>query len=145
MSPRSQSGYDPVGDPRTGRPPLPDERERMRQSTTDESQDLTAGQGSSQENYEEGGSKSMIRKLATGSSEAAESLRSAKEAVSSQVSEATAAAMERGQALATTAGDEMRNYVDQFVAFARRRPLATAAGAAILGLLIGMFRRGRRD
>ena len=86
----------------------------------------------------------MIRKLATGSSEAAESLRSAKEAVSSQVSEATAAAMERGQALATTAGEEMRNYVDQFVAFARRRPLATAAGAAILGLLIGLFRRGRQ-
>jgi ElaB/YqjD/DUF883 family membrane-anchored ribosome-binding protein len=147
MSPRSQSGYDPVGDPRTGRPPLPDERERLRQATPDETGEMELG-GSSDASVsggedQQGGSQSMIRKIATGSAEATQTLKSAKDAVTTQVSEATSAALERGQALATTASEEMRTYIDQFVSFARRRPLAAVAGAAVLGLLVGLFRRGR--
>src|SRR5215217_9510005 len=36
MSPRNQSGYDPVGDPRTGRPPLPENRDRARRALPEE-------------------------------------------------------------------------------------------------------------
>src|SRR4026208_1709324 len=36
MNRRNQSGYDPVGDPRTGRPPLPEDRDRARRALPDE-------------------------------------------------------------------------------------------------------------
>ena len=36
MNRRNQSGYDPVGDPRTGRPPLPEDRDRARRALPEE-------------------------------------------------------------------------------------------------------------
>lgn len=126
MSPRSQSGYDPVGDARTGRPPLPDEHEGFRQPD---------------ENREEG-SKSVITR---GTEAATQTLRSAGEAVSAQMGAATAAAMERGSALAVSASEHAQTYANEFVALVRRRPLSALAGAAILGLLLGLFRRSRSD
>jgi hypothetical protein len=130
MSPRSQSGYDPVGDARTGRPPLPDEHGGFRQPD---------------ENREEG-SKSVIGRITTRGTEAAtQTLRSAGEAVSAQMGAATAAAMERGSALAVSASEHAQTYANEFVALVRRRPLSALAGAAILGLLLGLFRRSRSD
>lgn len=128
MSPRSQSGYNPVGDARTGRPPLPDEHEASRQFDKDE----------------EDSAKSAIEKIAVRGTEAAtQTLKSAGEAVTAQMSAATAAAMERGSALAVSASEHARTYANEFVALVRRRPLSALAGAAILGLLVGLFRRSR--
>jgi hypothetical protein len=128
MSPRSQSGYDPVGDARTGRPPLPDEHQVSRQPDEDR----------------EDASKSAIGRIATRGTEAAtQTLRSAGEAVTAQVGAATAAAMERGSALAVSASEQAQTYANSFVALVRRRPLTALAGAAILGLLAGLFRRNR--
>jgi hypothetical protein len=130
MSRRSESGYDPVGDPRTGRPPLPDERERSRQPDEIDSGDQT---------------KSAVGRVASGSIEAAQTLRSAGEAVTEQVSAATTAAMERGSALAISASEQVQTYAGELVAFVRRRPLGALAGAVILGLLVGLVRRRRSD
>ena len=130
MSPRSQSGYDPVGDARTGRPPLPDEHGGSRQPD---------------ENREEG-SKSVIGRITTRGTEAAtQTLKSAGETVSAQMGAATAAAMERGSALAVSASAHAQTYANEFVALVRRRPLSALAGAAILGLFLGLFRRSRSD
>jgi hypothetical protein len=112
MNPRNQSGYDPVGDPRTGRPPLPDERDRMREES---SSAMRHGDGSG----------------------VARSLREAGEAVSSRVTEAT----EQGSALASAASGQIQNYTEDLLAFARRRPFAALLGAAVVGLLIGLLSR----
>jgi hypothetical protein len=143
MSPRRQSGYDPVGDPRTGRPPLPDERERARQAMPDEMDAAASGASGGESAAQAEGPNSMIGKTLGGSSEDKRSLRSAGEAVSSQVAAATTAAMERGSELASTASEQVQSYAGELVAFTRRRPLAALMGAAIFGLLIGMFRRNR--
>jgi ElaB/YqjD/DUF883 family membrane-anchored ribosome-binding protein len=148
MNPRSQSGYDPVGDPRTGRPPLPDERERSRRTQPDEIDPDTLSSSrsfsdSDIEDSQESGSESMVGKIASRSSEAAETLKSAGEAVSSQVSTATNIALERGQALASTASEHIQVYVNELVAFTRRKPMTALVGAALVGLLIGLLRRGR--
>src|SRR5687767_13411674 len=149
MSPRRQSGYDPVGDPRTGRPPLPDERERPRQAQPDEidPDSLSPSRSFSDSDVEDpsqdGGSESMVGRIASRSSEAAETLKSAGEAVSSQVSTATNIALERGQALASTASEQIQTYANELVAFTRRKPLTALVGAALIGLFIGLLRRGR--
>lgn len=148
MSPRSQSGYDPAGDSRTGRPPLPNERERSRQMMPDAIDPKTFPQsrpspGGTESESEEEDSKSMVGKIASGTSGAAQTLRSAGETVTSQVSAATTVALERGSALASTASEQVQTYASELVAFARRRPLTAMVGAAVLGLLVGMFRRNR--
>jgi hypothetical protein len=51
--------------------------------------------------------------------------------------------MERGSELASTASEQVQSYAGELVAFTRRRPLAALMGAAIFGLLIGVFRRKR--
>lgn len=150
MSPRSQSGYDPVGDPRTGRPPLPEERERSRQAQPDEidPDHLPLSRSFSDSDLEDpsqDGSKSMIDKIADRSSEAAETLKSAGEALSSQVATTTTKALEKGQALASTTSELAQTYANELIAFTRRRPLAALVGAAFVGLLVGLLRRGRNS
>jgi ElaB/YqjD/DUF883 family membrane-anchored ribosome-binding protein len=128
MNPRSQSGYNPVGDARTGRPPLPDEREAARQP----------------DEYEEESSQSAIERIASrGTQAATQTLKSAGEAVTAQMSAATAAARERGSALALSASEHAQTYANEFAALVRRRPLSALAGAVLLGLLVGLFRRNR--
>src|SRR5688572_3775282 len=143
MSPRRQSDYDPVGDPRPGRPPLPDERERARQAMPDEMDAAASAASGGESAAQAESSNSMIDKTLGGSLEDKRSLRSAGEAVSSQVAAATTAAMERGSELASTASEQVQSYAGELVAFTRRRPLAALMGAAIFGLLIGVFRRKR--
>jgi hypothetical protein len=163
MNPRNESGYDPVGDPRTGRPPLPDERERQRQAQPDEVTSSDIGQSrASWTSASEGGytedssfagssvtasessaaeSPSMMDKFASGG--VGQSVKETGEAVGAQVSAAASAAMEQGSALVSTASNRVQGIAGELVAFARRKPLATLLGVAILGMLIGMFRRNR--
>jgi hypothetical protein len=125
MSPRAQSGYDPVGDPRTGRPPLADERQHFGDSA------------------DESASESRIQAIRSTAGElvgeGAATLRSVGETLSRQAS----AAVERGSALAATTSEHVQSYSSELVAFARRRPLGALAGALVLGLLIGLLRRTR--
>jgi hypothetical protein len=165
MNPRHESGYDPVGDPRTGRPPLPDERERQRQAQPDEvnpsdiGQSRTSWTASSEGGYTENSSfagssvtasessaaesPSMMDKFAGGGAGVAQSVKETGEAVGAQVSAAASAAVEQGSALVSTASNRVQGIAGELVAFARRKPLATLLGVAILGMLIGMFRRRR--
>jgi hypothetical protein len=116
MNPRHESGYDPMGDPRTGRPPLPQDRERMRQREPEE-MDYSGSTG--------------------------QSLRDAGEEASARVSEAAASAMQQGSDLAAAASDQIQAYSEDFLSFARRRPLPALLGAVAIGLLIGLLSRGR--
>lgn len=139
MNRRNQSGYDPVGDPRTGRPPLPEDRDRARRALPDEigsdSADSSsfAGEG-------EAGDRSTLGRLA---SEGSEALRAASDTVTSQVGAATSVAMERGSEFANTASRQMQTYSDGLAAFTRRRPIGALAGAVIFGILLGLMGRRR--
>lgn len=135
MNPRNESGYDPIGDPRTGRPPLPQERERMRRRAPDEmeSSDIESARAASFSSGENADEENSMSK----------SLRGAGEAVSARVGEAASAAMEQGSELASAASGEIQGYGEDLLAFARRRPLAALLGAAVIGLLIGMLSRRR--
>jgi ElaB/YqjD/DUF883 family membrane-anchored ribosome-binding protein len=146
MSPRSQSGYDPAGDPRTGRPPLPNEQRSLQPEEVVQESFSQSGSPSLDQSGDAGareGLQSIKQRVASGASEAAQTLRSAGEAVTTQVREATSNAMERGSVLAATASHQVQSYASEFVAFARRRPLTALIGAATLGLLVGMLRRRR--
>jgi hypothetical protein len=154
MNPRNESGYDPVGDPRTGRPPLPHERERRRQAQPDEINPSevdqsraswdSAGDGGYTEDSSFAGSS-----LAGSESSAAESpsmmdeLASGGARVGAQVSAAASAAMEQGSTLVSTASTRAQGIAGELIGFAKRKPLATLLGVAIVGMLIGMFRRRR--
>jgi ElaB/YqjD/DUF883 family membrane-anchored ribosome-binding protein len=146
MSPRSQSGYDSAGDPRTGRPPLSNEQRSLQPEEVDPESLPRSGSSAFAEDKDAGtpgGLRSMKERVASSASEAAQTLRSAGEAVTSQVREATSTAVEKGTALATTASHQVQSYASEFVAFTRRRPLTALIGAATLGLLFGMLRRRR--
>jgi hypothetical protein len=142
MNPRNQSGYDPVGDARTGRPPLPEERDRARRSLPDEIEPGFSGtQSGEMENREgEAGDQSTLGRLA---SEGSEALRAASDTVTSQVSAATSVAMEKGSELANTASRQLQTYADELVSFTRRRPIGALAGAVIFGILLGFMGRRR--
>jgi ElaB/YqjD/DUF883 family membrane-anchored ribosome-binding protein len=131
MNPRNQSGYDPVGDPRTGRPPLPEDRERMREREPEEMNpsDISSARAASftGESNEEGSMN--------------QSLHDASEAVGSRVSEAASSAVEQGSALASAASGQIQTYSGELLDFARRRPFAALLGAAVVGLVIGMLSR----
>ena len=132
MNPRNQSGYDPVGDPRTGRPPLPEDRERMRQREPEEMNpsDISSARAASftgDESNEEGSMN--------------QSLHDAGEAVGSRVNEAASSAVEQGSALASAASGQIQTYSGELLDFARRRPFAALLGAAVVGLVIGMLSR----
>src|SRR5215213_10944918 len=100
MNPRNQSGYDPVGDPRTGRPPLPEDRDRARRARPDEidsdspdSSNFAGAHSGELENREgEAGDRSTLGRFA---SEGSDALRAATGTVTSQVGAATSVAMER--------------------------------------------------
>jgi hypothetical protein len=142
MTLRDQSGYDSVGDPRTGRPPLPGDREQLKQASIPEFRASSTENESLEED-----SGSIMDKIATGSSGAAQSLKQAGEAVTSEVSAVTSAAMERGSAMASIASEQMQTYANELIAVTRRRPLTALAAAAILGFCVkqclGVFRRNR--
>jgi hypothetical protein len=148
MNPRNQSGYDPVGDARTGRPPLPEERDRARRSLPDEIEPewpnpsgFSGTQSGEMENREgEAGDQSTLGRLA---SEGSEALRAASDTVTSQVSAATSVAMEKGSELANTASRQLQTYADELVSFTRRRPIGALAGAVIFGILLGLMGRRR--
>ena len=146
MNRRNQSGYDPVGDARTGRPPLPEERDRARRSLPDEidpdsaSSSSFAGAQPGETENRESGDQSTLGRLA---SEGSEALRSASDAVTSQVGAATSVAMEKGSELATTASRQLQTYADELASFTRRRPIAALAGAVIFGVLLGLMGRRR--
>jgi hypothetical protein len=148
MNPRNQSGYDPVGDVRTGRPPLPEERDRARRSLPDEiepespnASGFSGTQSGEIENREgEADDQSTLGRLA---SEGSEALRAASDTVTSQVSAATSVAMEKGSELANTASRQLQTYADELVSFTRRRPIGALAGAVILGILLGLMGRRR--
>jgi hypothetical protein len=167
MNPRNESGYDPVGDPRTGRPPLPHERERLRQAQPDEMKpdDIGGSRTSRHAAGESGGhtedsslagssvaasessaagSPSMMDWHASDGAEVAQSMKQSGEAVGAQMSAAGSAAMEQGSALLSTASHRVQGIAGELFAFARRKPLATLLGVAILGMIIGMLRRNRR-
>jgi hypothetical protein len=133
MSPRNESGYDPIGDPRTGRPPLPQERERMRRSEPEEMEppDMSAR------------AESFTGEGADGQGSVGQSLRDAGEAVSARVGETASAAMEQGSELASAASGQIQSYGEDLLAFTRRRPLAALLGAAVIGLVIGFLSRNR--
>ncbi len=83
----------------------------------------------------------MMDKFASGG--VGQAVKETGEAVGAQVSAAASAAMEQGSALVSTASNRVQGIAGELVAFARRKPLATLLGVAILGMLIGMFRRNR--
>lgn len=142
MTLRDQSGYDSVGDPRTGRPPLAGDREQLKQASIPEFRASSTENESLEED-----SGSIMDKIADGSSGAAQSLKQAGEAVTSEVSAVTSAAMERGSAMASIASEQMQTYANELIAVTRRRPLTALAAAAILGFCVkqclGVFRRNR--
>jgi hypothetical protein len=148
MNRRNQPGYDPVGDTRTGRPPLPEDRDRAKRSLPDEidpdspnPSSFANMQSGETENPEgEAGDQSTISKLA---SEGSEALRAASDAVTSQVGAATSVAMEKGSELATTASRHLQTYADELASFTRRRPIGALAGAVIFGILLGLMGRRR--
>ena len=135
MNPRRESGYDPIGDPRTGRPPLPEERERMRRREPEEMDpsEISSARATSFTDHEQSNEEDSM----------SQSLREAGEAVSVRVTEAASSAMEQGSALASAASGQLQTYTDDLLAFARRRPFAALLGAAVIGLLIGMLSRSR--
>jgi hypothetical protein len=63
--------------------------------------------------------------------------------VGAQVSAAASAAMEQGSTLVSTASTRAQGIAGELIGFAKRKPLATLLGVAIVGMLIGMFRRRR--
>lgn len=146
MNRRNQSGYDPVGDPRTGRPPFPEDRARraLPDEMDPESSNPSSFAGSQfgeTENREgEAGGQSTLGRLA---SEGSEALRAAGDTVTSQVSAATSIAMERGSEFANTASRQLQTYSDELAAFTRRRPIGALAGAVIFGILLGLMGRRR--
>ena len=139
MNPRNQSGYDPIGDPRTGRPPLPEERERMRQNQPEE-MDLSDLSSARAESFRQDEQSFVSQGDGSGM---AQSFRDAGETVSARVTEAASSAMEQGSELASAASGRIQTYKEDLLAFARRRPIAALFGAAVIGLLIGMLTRGR--
>jgi hypothetical protein len=139
MNPHNQSGYDPIGDSRTGRPPLPDERERMRRNQA-EGMEPSGLSPAGAAPFSQG--EQSLEGQHDGSG-MAQSLRGAGETVSAHVADAASSAMEQGQELASAASNHIQTYKNDLLAFARRRPLAALFGAAALGLLIGMLTRGR--
>jgi hypothetical protein len=146
MNRRNQSGYDPMGDARTGRPPLPEDRDRARQSLPDEidpespSSFVNPPSGETENREEETGDQSALGRLA---SEGGQALRAAGDAVTSQVGAATGVAMEKGSELATTATRQLQTYADELASFTRRRPIGALAGAVIFGILLGLMGRRR--
>ena len=148
MNRRNQSGYDPVGDPRTGRPPLPEDRDRARRALPDEigsdsadSSSFAGVHSGDMENGEgEAGDRSTLGRLA---SEGSEALRAASDTVTSQVGAATSVAMERGSEFANTASRQLQTYSDGLASFTRRRPIGALAGAVIFGILLGLMGRRR--
>jgi hypothetical protein len=144
MNRRNQSGYDPVGDPRTGRPPLPEDRDRARRAFPDEidpeSPNSSGFAGEIENREEEASDQSTIGRLA---SEGSEALRAASDTMTSQVSAATSAAMERGSEFASTASRQLQTYSDELASFTRRRPIGALAGAVIFGILLGLMGRRR--
>jgi hypothetical protein len=148
MNRRNQSGYAPVVDPRTGRPPLPEDRDRARRALPDEIESDLADSSSfagahcgELENGEgEAGDRSTLGRLA---SEGSEAFRAASDTVTSQVGAATSVAMERGSEFANTASRQMQTYSDGLAAFTRRRPIGALAGAVIFGILLGLMGRRR--
>ena len=139
MNPRNQSGYDPIGDPRTGRPPLPEERERMRQNQAEEMD--PSGLSSSRAASVPQDEQSFVSQ--GDGSGMTQSFRDAGQTVSARVTEAASSAVEQGSELASAASGQIQTYKEDLLAFARRRPLASLVGAAIVGLLIGLLTRGR--
>jgi hypothetical protein len=123
MNRRNQSGYDSAGDARTGRPPLPEERDRPSRSLPDEI-DPDAGNPPDYAAMQPGDT-------------------AASETVTSQVSAATSLAIERGTELATTASRQLQTYAEELASFTRRRPIGALAGAVIVGMLIGLLGRRR--
>lgn len=139
MNPRNQSGYDPIGDPRTGRPPLPEERERMRQNQAEE-MDPSGLSSSRAASFPQDEQSFVSQGDGSGMTQ---SFRDAGQTVSARVTEAASSAMEQGSELASAASGQIQTYKEDLLAFARRRPLASLVGAAVIGLLIGLLTRGR--
>jgi ElaB/YqjD/DUF883 family membrane-anchored ribosome-binding protein len=56
-------------------------------------------------------------------------------------------ALDRGHAAVSNASDtatkQMTTFASELEAMARRNPLGTIAGAVVVGVLIGVFARGR--
>jgi hypothetical protein len=74
------------------------------------------------------------------SGEAAKTVRGVSQTVASQVSGAMA---DTGSDLAASAKEHAKTFASELEGTARRNPLATIAGALVVGVIIGMMSRGR--
>jgi ElaB/YqjD/DUF883 family membrane-anchored ribosome-binding protein len=87
------------------------------------------------------GLKDALTRLVTQmSGEAAKTVRSVSQTVASQVSGAMA---DTGSDLAGSAKEHAKTFASELEGMARRNPLATIAGALVVGVIIGMMSRGR--
>jgi ElaB/YqjD/DUF883 family membrane-anchored ribosome-binding protein len=84
--------------------------------------------------------KEAVEKLISRASN--ETAKSAREAAG-QVSTAASDIAERGAYVASAATDQVKTLVTELENVTRRNPLGALAGAAVVGILIGMM--GRRD
>jgi len=84
--------------------------------------------------------KETVAKLASRAGD--EAAKSARE-IAGQVSTAASELAEKGENVASVATDQAKTLVTELENIARRNPLGALAGAAVVGVLIGMM--GRRS
>jgi ElaB/YqjD/DUF883 family membrane-anchored ribosome-binding protein len=82
---------------------------------------------------------SFARLASQASGEAAKTVRSMREAVTSQVGSVADA----GGELASSAKEQAKTFASELEGMARRNPLGTIAGALLVGVIIGIISRGR--
>jgi ElaB/YqjD/DUF883 family membrane-anchored ribosome-binding protein len=69
--------------------------------------------------------------------------RNVSQTVASQVGSAASSMVDTGSDLATSAREHAKTFASELEGMARRNPLATIAGALVVGVIIGMMSRGR--
>jgi ElaB/YqjD/DUF883 family membrane-anchored ribosome-binding protein len=88
--------------------------------------------------------KDTIARIASqASSDAVKTVRNLAQSAASQVGSAASGVADTGSELASSAKAHAKTFASELEAMARRNPLGTIAGALLVGVVIGMFSRGR--
>ena len=75
--------------------------------------------------------------------QAARTARSVGQAVASQVGSTATGLASTGADLASSATDQLKTFASELEGIARKNPLGALAGALAVGIVIGLFMRGR--
>lgn len=86
---------------------------------------------------------SFARLASQAGGEAAKVIRGVGQTVASQVGGAASGVADASSDLASTAKEHAKTFASELEGMARRNPLGTIAGAAVVGFIVGMMWRGR--